>query len=521
MQLCRLILSASFISYIVDYQLFNPVLITSDTLELIQKNILYFFPEVLLTLSILILIIIESIGFYLKNNNKKLFIQIAGIVFLLITLVAILQQWQLLPTNQSVIHLFERSIIIDKLSIYAKIILWVGLVLTWLYSINYANKENKSEYYIFLITMLLGTYLMVSAQGLLMMYLSLEFLSLTSYILTAYQSKNQHSAEAAMKYFIYGALSSASMLYGMSLLYGITGSLDLQQITIFLSQHHPNHFAILICIVLMLSGFLYKISAFPFHFWTPDIYQGALTPITALFSVVSKIAGFIFLIRFASYAHQFTPHWTEILTVIALLTLTIGNLSALYQTNFKRLLAYSSIAQAGFILIGLIANTQFGTTAIIFYLTIYLFMNLLAFYSLDSFAQLTHSENINDWKGLTKSQPLLSTLAIISLISLIGLPPTAGFIAKLNIFLALWETYQLTHNNLYLIIFIISIINTLISLFYYLKIPVNILSIQKEPQLSPHSIPLRIKIIFIILSIPILWLGLFHFDTLFNFIQAK
>ena len=319
---------------------------------------------------------------------------------------------------------------------------------------------------------ILAMVMMASSASLLMIYLSIEFLSYMSYLLTGFLREDKKSNEAAIKYFLYGAITSAVMLYGLSLLYGISGSLNLTDIAkAFASTVDPSTRVVaLVSTALVIAGLGFKISLVPFHQWAPDAYEGAPTPVTAFLSVGPKAVGFAVLLRVALTAlPAFQSNWAPLLAVISIITMTLGNLVALRQTNVKRLLAYSSIAQAGYMLIGLVAvnlsgNSPFsGLNGILIYLFAYLFTNLGAFICVIAIENATGMVKIPQYAGLVKRAPLVAALFVIFFLSLAGIPPTAGFIGKFFVFgAALREGY--------LFLAAIGVINSVISVFYYFSV---------------------------------------------------
>jgi len=279
--------------------------------------------------------------------------------------------------------------------------------------------------------------------------------------------------EAALKYFLFGSAASAVMLYGFSLLYGITKTLDFtsQEFAHALLRHQNNFLLISICFILV--GFLYKITSAPMHPWAPDIYEAAPTPVVAFFSVVPKLAGIGILTKFCLAINlngQSLIRWQVVISLIAILTLTIGNFAALLQKNPKRMMAYSSIAQAGFLLIGAITLNQQGIQFMLFYATVFVIANFLVFHYLHYFEKQSIIA-IDDFAGVGKTNALASVLVLIGLISLTGLPPTGGFMGKLFVFTSLWSSYEILQRTILLILFIFGLLNTVVSLFFYLKIP--------------------------------------------------
>jgi NADH-quinone oxidoreductase subunit N len=385
-----------------------------------------------------------------------------SVITLLIVLNQIVEQFY--TTNDS--FLFGKMLILDSKAILFKFLIILSAIFV-LFHVIVTKKDFIGEFYPILISMVVGLCLMTMSVNLLMIYIAIEMVSIASYMLTAID-KNRKGIEGSLKYVLFGATSSAIMLYGMSLLYGMTGTLDIASPDFSRGIAQIDEVASTVAIILTISGFLFKISATPFHIWTPDIYESAPTPIVAFFSVAPKIAGFLVAIRFYS---AIPNNLQTITAVLSIASITFGNFSALWQNNAKRLLAYSTIAHAGFMLIGLVTMSQLGLTSIVFYLVTVLFTNLAAFLLIDFYESKHQSASIESLKGLGRVNPFYGVMMLIVMISLAGLPPMAGFFAKLNIFSALWETYQSTNKPILLWLFIFGLMNTAIALFFYLKIP--------------------------------------------------
>jgi len=476
-------------------------------------------PELLLSTSFLGLILIDLLlhqdlkgkqNFVKNPKQVHHFLMILCMIAILITIDLTVQQFY--NTNDT--FLFGRMLILDSKAITFKFL----ILLTTIFVIGHIYVTQKSfvgEFYALLISMVLGLILMTMSVNLLMIYLSIEIVSISSYILTAIE-KNKKGLESALKYILFGATASAVMLYGMSLLYGMTGTLDITSPDFSRGISQLDNVAASVAIVLTISGLLFKLSATPFHVWTPDVYESAPTPVVAFFSVAPKIAGFLVAIRFYS---AIPDHLQTLTAVLALASITFGNFSGLWQSNAKRMLAYSTIAHTGFVLIGLVSMSQLGMNAIVFYLVIMLFTNLAAFLLVDYAEQpITNNQFlITNFKGLGRVNPFYGIMMLIVMVSLAGLPPTAGFIAKLNIFTALWETYQTTHQSILLWLFIFGLLNTAISLFFYLKIP--FMMFFKEPA-ENQSFELNAKQYFlaILLVLPILVL-FFKADWLMDLVS--
>lgn len=362
---------------------------------------------------------------------------------------------------------------VDPMAIAFKVIAIAGVALVTLSAVDYIPGRTRyvGEFYALLVTAALAIGVMVSANDLILVYLGVEFLSITSYILTGFLRQDQRSTEAALKYFLYGAAASAVMLYGMSLIYGSTGSTDITRIAAAIAAGEAVGGDLLAfpAVVLLIVGFGFKASLVPFHQWAPDAYEGAPTPVTAFLSTASKAAGFAVMTRVlaAGLAAFQSLHWVPVLSAVAIVTMTLGNLVAIQQRNMKRLLAYSSIAQAGYIVIGLIAWSQDavfgGVNGLLVYLLAYLFTNVGAFLVVIAIENATGSVDLSDYAGLVSRSPLLAVTMLIFMLSLAGIPPTGGFLGKFLVFGAALRSQLL-------IVAIAAIINSAIAAFYYLNV---------------------------------------------------
>ncbi|RPH33616.1 NADH-quinone oxidoreductase subunit N, partial [bacterium] len=433
--------------------------------------------------------------------------------------------------------IFFNMLAVDPFAFFFKLVILLSAILIVVFSLSSAELNSPGrklgEYYALLVALTLGMVLMAGASNLLMMYLALELSSISSYILAGYTREATDSSEASLKYVIYGAFSSGLMLYGISIIYGLTGSLDIytinQNLPAVLAAGGSTTFMLLIAGVLTLAGFGYKISAVPFHFWAPDVYEGAPITITAFLAVASKAGGFAMMIRFlkvtfidnsavalpvGTWATLQGFEWTHIIAALAVLTMTLGNVVAIWQNNMKRLLAYSSIAHAGYLLMGVVVLSNEGITAILLYFVIYLFMNLGAFYVVMLIANKTGSEDIEDYKGLGSRAPFLTVALAIFLVSLTGLPPTAGFIGKLYLFAAL-----INHGWVWLAI--VGALNSVIALYYYARVLRNMFLrpgvIEQAPALSFGKMQ---TVTALVLLVPTIVLGL-YFSPLVHLAQAS
>ena len=374
---------------------------------------------------------------------------------------------------------FSNMLVVDPYTIFFGYTFLVIAAVMILSSYNYVGRYIKSdgEFYVLLLFSTVGMMLMAGAGELITVYIALELTSIPLYVMAGLIRNSERSAEAAVKYVLLGAMSSAILLYGFALLYGLTGSTSLADLArVFTNPMYQSNLLVILAGVLVIAGFGFKISAVPFHMWAPDIYEGSPTPSTAFFSVGSKAAGFAALIRVLIVGGLWQVDLLPLVTVLAIvaaLTMTLGNFVAAVQTNVKRMMAYSSIAQAGYILVGVVATVSMaptnkssaatGTAAVLFYILIYAITNLGAFAGIIALGNLTGGDKIEDFRGLWKRAPLLSVGTALCLLSLAGIPPVAGFFSKLFIFTSAWQLGQQW-------LVIVALLNSVISLVYYGRI---------------------------------------------------
>ena len=414
-------------------------------------DIKYILPEIILTIAALVILIFSVL---IKNKRALAYFSLAslGITLLYVS-----------KTPVITTSLFSGMLVNDSFAAFFKIISIIIALAVILISLEYKeiSPNYRGEFYCFILLATTAIMFMGAASNLLMIYLGVEFLSLISYIIAAYWRGNVKSSESGLKYFLIGTACSITMLYGISLLYGLTGSLDLEQINAILYGNTSQPAAISIIILTILIGLGFKIAMVPVHFWCPDVYEGAPTPVTAFFSVGPKIAGFAVLLRFLlTGSIFFYEHWAHLLGILAIITMTVGNLTALSQTNIKRLLAYSSIAHAGYALIGLVIGTHIGQVSLFVYLLTYTVMNLGAFAVVIAVSNKIKSDEIKDYAGLSLHSPYLAAALAVFLLSLAGIPPLAGFIGKFYIFSAAIEEGFIT-------LAIAAVINSVIAAYYY------------------------------------------------------
>lgn len=428
----------------------------------------FFYPELILTGTVILLIVLDLV---VRSKRALAIIALAG------SAAALIATFDLYSAQPG--WLFYRMIVLDNFSLFFKVLALAATILCIFMSLasNEIRQVYQGEYYGLLLTATLGIFFMASSSNLLMAYLSLELVSLISYILTGFLPRNRRSSEAALKYLIYGGVASGTMIYGMSWIFGMTGSLDYATIQTALRQGEINTSALFIAFVFILAGFGYKIVFVPFHMWSPDVYQGAPTPFTAFLSVASNAAGLAIMIRFffpgvsqaapgGEWAFVSGVEWPHLLLVLSIITMTLGNLSALNQRNLKRMLAYSGIAHAGYMLMGLAVLNNDGLAAILFYVVVYLIMNLGAFVVVGMIANVTGSEDIEQYRGLAWRGAVIPAACLaVFLLSLTGLPPFAGFIAKFFLFAAV-----LKEGGAFVILVLVAVMNSVVSLYYYAKI---------------------------------------------------
>jgi NADH-quinone oxidoreductase subunit N len=405
-----------------------------------------------------------------------LFSRRKGIVALLSILTAAIAAFTLVGGMNG--EIFSGMYVADGYSMFFKVLFLISLILSVLISIRYIEieKVNLGEYYSLMLFSTLGMMIMASAGDIIVLYLGLELMALSVYVLAGFLRGNTRSNEAALKYFLLGAFASAILLYGSSMIYGLTGTTNLKAIAHYLATRGIGDSpAVMLSVILFVVAFCFKIAAAPFHMWAPDVYEGAPTSVTAFMSVGPKAAGFaalgrVFFIAFGSLQ----VNWVSVLIPIAILTMAVGNIIALSQTNIKRMLAYSSIAHAGYALIGVIAGGSEGIASMMNYLFIYLFMNIGAFSIVIMLrTREFKGEDIRDYEGLAKTHPLASALMLIFMFSLTGIPPTAGFIGKFYLFMA-------AVNAGYTWLALVAVVFSAISAYFYLRIVMYMY--MKEPR---------------------------------------
>src|SRR5438270_594953 len=485
----------------------------------------FFWPESVLTVAVLAMLVQDLI---VRRSGRRVPSLVAGALFWLALTAA--ATW---ATPSTTTPLFGGLLQHDPLRVFFG---WLFLGAAALTVVIVPKSQQISstrlgEFLALLFALLLGMFLMASATDLLMIYLSVEAVSLVSYVLTSFHRHDRKANEAALKYVIYGGVASGVMLYGMSILYGLFGTThvtgqggigaQLADVTSRLFLAHAfggqpaAQLALAVAVVFVLAGVGYKIASVPFHMWCPDVYEGAPTPFTAFLSVGPKAAGFAVAIRFffaaferqvpgGGYAPVADLPWPAIIGIISAITMTLGNLTAIVQTNLKRLLAYSSIAHAGYLLMGLAAASIAGVQSILIYLIVYVLMNVGAFLVVIAVSRHTGGEDIRDFRGLGTKAPIAALALTIFLFSLTGIPPFAGFAGKYLIFAAVVQRGGFW----FVLLAVIGVLNSAVSLFYYARI-IKAMFLEEALDERPMSVPALYTGVLLALAIPVIALGIY------------
>jgi NADH-quinone oxidoreductase subunit N len=460
-------------------------------------------PEIILLISALV-ILLSSL--FVRNKNLPGVIAISAVVA---------ASLYLPYTSKMNPSLFFNMLTGDSFSLFFKeLCLFItGIVILISMGYKALDEDRVGEYYFFLLNAAIAMLLAVSSDNLIMIYLSLEMLSLISYILVAFLKHDPKSSEGALKYFLFGALSTGIMLYGISLVYGLFGTTDLSVISSAVSAGEVNISVAFILLLLILAGLSFKCALVPFHMWVPDAYQGAPTAVTAFISAGPKAVGFAVILRI--FTKNFFPlyaDWSGLIMLISILTMTIGNIIAISQTNIKRMLAYSSIAQAGYILIGFVVGSAAGMEGVLYYILAYALMNLGAFGCVILVSNSIKSDAIADYAGLSKRDPVPAFMLSIFLLSLAGIPPLAGFLGKFLVFAAAIQSK-------FIILAVAGVINSVIAAYYYMRvIKYMYLDEPKTTGAEPKSLPLQLALAIVLAGVLIV--GLYPAPFL-NWVRAS
>ncbi len=472
---------------------------------LTAQDFAYILPEIVLALGLLGLLIADLV----TPRERQGWLAWLSVGILGATAMA------LLPLAGVDVTVARGLLAVDGFAFFFKLVFLVTAALTILMSTRYLSVEGArvGEYYFLILCATLGMMFMASGIDLITIFIGLETMAVAFYILAGYLKPNRRSNEAAVKYFLLGAFSLGILLYGMSILYGLTGSTQLPAIMAALSGQEFGPLLIL-AVMLVVAGVGFKIAAVPFHMWAPDVYEGAPTPITAFLSVGSKAASFAMLLRIFMEGLAFLhAEWSPAFWVLAVVTMTVGNLAALTQSNVKRMLAYSSVAHAGYLLIGVVTGTSRGITAMLVYLAIYVFMQLGAFIVVVALRQKdTVGDELKDLTGLLGRNPLAAIAMLLFMLSLGGIPPTAGFMGKLWLFSAAIEAG-------YVWLALIGVLNSAISLYYYVRVVV-FMWIKEDPSAAPLSLSPALTVALTVAIVGTIVLGIYP-APLFEFADAS
>ncbi|HUI46585.1 MAG TPA: NADH-quinone oxidoreductase subunit N [Nitrospirota bacterium] len=463
-------------------------------------------PEAVVLITALLVLLFDL---FIEKEGKALlgWLSVAGIA------IAAVVTYQSMGLHEDV---FSGTFLVDPFSTFFKFVFYIACGLGILVSINYLKVENihRGEYYALMLFATSGMMLMASAGDLITLYLGLELMALSIYILAGFMRRSNRSNEAAIKYLVLGAFSSGIMLYGMSLVYGLTGTTNLAEILAFLRTADLNNSVVYLAMIMLVVSFGFKVAAVPFHMWVPDVYEGAPTSVTAFMSAGPKVAGFAVLLRVFLYAFEpLHVHSTAILSGLAVLTMAVGNIMALSQTNIKRMLAYSSIAHAGYALVGLAAGGPEGVASVMLYVCIYALMNMGAFGVVIMLRKAgERGEEITDFAGLGKTNKTAALLMLIFMFSLTGIPPTAGFVGKFYIFKSAVQAGLLW-------LAVAGVLFSAISAFFYLRI-IMIMYMNEPKESIELSISPSLALALAISVTAVIVIGIYPADLL-NYARAS
>lgn len=452
-------------------------------------------PQIVLTVTACVLLLLPLFIRSLKREHLAL-LALAGLI---ITLVTVINLW-----NKNISG-FNDMILADNFSLAFATVFLVGAMLSILLSLNKVEDEylNYGDFFGLILIATVGMIMMVSTTNLLVVFLGLEILSISLYVLTGIRKMRVDSVEVSLKYLLLGAFATGFFLYGIALVYGATGSIDLVAIGDHIRTNGLNGLMLVSGTLMLIVGFSFKAAFVPFHMWTPDVYQGAPTPVTAFMSSGAKGAAIAPLIRVVIAGLPLSEsEWLTILWVVAALTMTVGNVVAIAQNNVKRMLAYSSIAHAGYLLVGVIAGNPLGQSGVLFYLLVYTFMNLGAFGVISYMGNSNSQENLNidDYQGLGYRFPFAGLAMSVFMFSLAGIPPTGGFVGKFYIFSAAIQS-----GHVWLVI--IGVINSVISAYYYLRVVINLYMRESTREIVVPKASLGLTIALLLAILGVLQMG--------------
>ncbi|NLL51926.1 MAG: NADH-quinone oxidoreductase subunit N [Peptococcaceae bacterium] len=455
-------------------------------------NLTYLMPEIA---TALLAVLVLLVGLLVPKEKRHAL----GYVLALGLIAILVFSFQYYGLNKTVAF---NTFAVDDFAVFFKQLFLIAAVLVVLSSTMYVKKMNGNyEFYIITVVALLGMMVLASAADMLTLYIALETMAISFYILAGYKT-DQKSAEAGIKYLILGAVSSAVFLYGLSLVYGMTGTTVIAEIAGKVQDLSALSPALILGLLFILAGLGFKISLIPFQMWTPDVYEGAPTPVTTFLATGSKAACFAVLARILLVAlPDYSTHWQFLVAVLAALSMIIGNLVAIPQTNIKRMLAYSSIGQAGYIITGILALNTAGVTALSFYSLVYVLSTIAAFAVVMTFSAQTGSDEIKDYAGLAQRSPFMAAVLTISMLSMAGIPPLAGFVGKLYLFKSI-----VTQGYLWLVI--IGLVMSMISVYYYLRVT-KVMYMVKPLDKEPVTVPLGAKCTLFLTMLALLVFGVY------------
>jgi NADH-quinone oxidoreductase subunit N len=461
-----------------------------------------FVPEIVIIVTMMFLLYLEAA--YARSEKSKNYMHITAAIGHLVALICLFSNLKMAPTA-----IFTNAVVVDPFSTFIKIIMVIGsLGVVWL------NKESqdvypelKGEFLIMTSGILAGGMILASANNMLMLYLGIETLSILSYVMASFKKNDGKSSEAGLKYVLYGGVSSGVMLFGMSHIFGMLGTIQFNEIIGTYNSAGVAELAILIpSFILFFVGLGYKIACVPFHMWSPDVYEGSPIPVTTFFAIVPKIAAMAVIVRvsyvFFGYDGIAQTSWIGLLTVISALTMTVGNVTAIEQVSIKRMLAFSSIGHAGLLLAGATVIDSLGYQSLLFYALSYVFMTLVAFYVVSFVSDRFGNDHFERFSGLVFKHPVMAIVMSLTMFSLAGIPPLSGFVAKYNILSALVSKGNFT-------LALIAAINSVVSIYYYLKVVRIMIFKNKESEEHITGFGFLNQMIIVAFSVPVVVLGIF------------
>jgi NADH-quinone oxidoreductase subunit N len=464
-------------------------------MENIRYDLITALPEITIVTMAMVILLADL---FIKKQNSLVIYGLAQFTLL------VAAYFTFSTHTPSVAYAFTNMFVDDALSDVLKLMMYLGASLIFIYTRQYLQQRNmyRGEFYALVLFALVGMMVMVSGQSMLTLYVGLELLSLSLYALVALDRDNARATEAAMKYFVLGALASGMLLYGMSMIYGMTGSLNLAEIHTALTSAPNIHAVLILGLVFIVSGLAFKLGAVPFQMWVPDVYEGSPTAITMLISSIPKLAAFAFVIRFLVQGLQsMAVDWQQMLMVMAVLSIIIGNITAIAQTNIKRMLAYSTISHVGFILLGLMSVSMNGFISAMFYMASYVIMTLAGFGMILLLSrQGFEAEQLDDLKGLNQRSPWHAFLMLIVMFSMAGIPPTLGFYAKFTVLQAAVQA-----GFVWIVVF--AVLMAVVGAFYYLRV-IKLMYFDEPTDNSPIMAPLDMRIALGVNAIGLLVIGL-------------